>query len=177
MITVSYYAACSLDGFIATVDGGVDWLSDFHVEGEDFGYADFFDSIDSMVMGSATYEQVLGFGDWPYGEKPCWVMSKRPIQAVRPEITVTGLSPAGILAEIEDHHLTRTWLVGGARAAGAFRANGLIDEYLITVLPTLLGDGVPLFVDEGPRLNLQLVKNGSAGNGAVTLHYCRMEDG
>jgi dihydrofolate reductase len=177
MITVSYYVACSLDGFIATVDGGVDWLSEFHVEGEDFGYAKFFESVDAMVMGSATYEQVLGFGEWPYGDKLCWVMSQRPIQAVRPEITITALDPTGILAEIEDHHLTRAWLVGGARAAGAFRAHGLIDEYLITVLPTLLGDGVPLFVDDGPRLNLQLMKNGSAGKGAVTLHYCRSEDG
>jgi len=177
MITVSYYVACSLDGYIAAADGSVDWLSDFHSEGEDFGYAEFFESVDAMVMGSATYEQVLGFGDWPYGEKPCWVMSQRPIQAVRPEIAITGLGPAEILAEIEDHHLTRAWLVGGARAAGAFRAYGLIDEYLITVLPILLGDGVPLFVDEGPLLKLQLVKNGSVGKGAVTLHYCRSEDG
>jgi dihydrofolate reductase len=177
MITVSYYVACSLDGFIATVDGGVDWLSDFHVEGEDFGYGQFYRSIDSMIMGSTTYEQVLGFGEWPYRDKPCWVMSRRPLQVAPSEIIITDFGPSEVLAEIEARGFNRTWLVGGARAAGAFRAHGLIDEYLITVLPVLLGDGVPLFIDDGPRLNLQLVKSGNAGKGAVTLHYCRSEDG
>jgi dihydrofolate reductase len=68
-------------------------------------------------------------------------------------------------------------LVGGARAAGAFRAHGLIDEYLITVLPILLGEGIPLFVDGGSSQRLQLVKTSHNDNGAVMVHYSRPEDG
>jgi dihydrofolate reductase len=177
MITVTYYVACSLDGYIASSDGGIDWLSDFHVEGEDFGYGKFYESIDSMIMGSTTYEQVLGFGDWPYREKPCWVMSRRPLQAAPSEIIITDFSPPEVLAEIEARGFERAWLVGGGSLAGAFRAQSLIDEYLITILPTVLGDGIPIFVDDGPSERLHLVETHPIANGAVMLHYCRSEDG
>ena len=77
MIEIVYYVACSLDGFIATRDAGVDWLSTVEAEGEDYGYREFFDGVDAMLMGSRTYEQVLGFGQWPYGDKRCVVFSQR----------------------------------------------------------------------------------------------------
>ncbi len=177
MITVTYYVACSLDGFIATPDGGLDWLEDVSVEGEDFGYADFFASIDAMVMGSTTYEQVLGFGDWPYDDKRCWVMSDRPLQPTRLEISISPEGPAEVLAEIEAEGFSHAWLVGGGQLAGSFRAQNLIDEFVITVIPVVLGDGIPLFVDPGKRQSLQLVGTHRSGNGVVTLHYCRAEDG
>ena len=177
MITVTYYVACSLDGFIATADGGVDWLSEVSVEGEDYGYAEFFNSIDAMVMGSNTYEQVLRFGEWPYGDKLCWVLSERRMTPARLEITVSNRSPSEVLAEIEAEGLKRAWLVGGAELAGSFLAQHLIDEFVITVLPIVLGEGIPLFGDQGGRQLLQLVGSHRAGNGIVTLHYCRAEDG
>ncbi len=68
MTEVVYYVAMSLDGCIATADGGVEWLAPFESGGEDRGYVDFYSSIDSLLMGSRTYEQILSFGDWPYGE-------------------------------------------------------------------------------------------------------------
>lgn len=177
MITVSYYVACSLDGFIADADGGIDWLSDFHTKGEDFGYTKFYQSIDAVVMGRTTYEQVLGFGDWPYRDKPCWVMSRHPVQAAPSEIIATNFSPPEVLAEIEARGFERAWLVGGGAVAGSFRSQHLIDEYLITVLPIILGEGIPLFVDDAPAQRLQLVEAKQRGGGVVSLHYCRSEDG
>jgi dihydrofolate reductase len=177
MITVSYYVACSLDGFIATPDGAVDWLEDFSVEGEDFGYSEFFESIDAMVMGSTTYEQVLGFGDWPYGDMRCWVLSQRPLIPPRLEISVSDGAPSDVLAEIEAEGFTRTWLVGGGEVAGSFLSQHLIDEFVITVIPVILGAGIPLFADQTRRHPLQLVGTHRSGNGVVTLHYCRAEDG
>ena len=178
MITVTYYVACSLDGFIATPDGGVDWLDDVSVEGEDFGYGDFFASIDAMIMGSTTYDKVCGFGgDWPYGDKPCWVMSERPLKSVGSQVLISDGSPADVLREIEAQGFGRAWMVGGGQLAGSFREQNLIDEFVITIIPVILGEGIPLFADDSSRQLLQLVSTHRAGNGVVTLHYCRAEDG
>src|ERR1044071_7730004 len=72
MVEIVYYAAASLDGFIATSDGGIDWLPPIEAEGEDYGYRDFYASVDALLMGSATYEHILRHAAWPYAGKPCW---------------------------------------------------------------------------------------------------------
>ena len=103
--TLSYYAACSLDGFIATPDGGVDWLPPIDPDGEDFGFGEFFAGVDAIVMGRYTYEQSLSLsasaagmkdtgraeaGDWAYGDTPCWVMSHHPLNPPRSSIRVSA---------------------------------------------------------------------------------------
>ncbi len=171
MVQVVYYVACSVDGFIASPDGGVEWLSAMQRQGEDYGYAEFFASIDSMVMGSRTYEQVLGFGGWPYGDTPCWVLSRRSLTAVGSEVSVTASSPVAVLTNVARRGLRRLWLVGGSHLAGSFMAEGRISECIITVIPVLLGDGMPLFSRQGgqERLDLMGVRQFSAG--VVSLHY------
>ena len=77
VLEVVYYVACSVDGLIATPDGGLDWLTPFESSSEDYGYAAFYDSIDSVLVGSRTFEQSLTFGGWPYPGKPAWVFSAR----------------------------------------------------------------------------------------------------
>jgi len=77
MVEIVYYAAASLDGFIATPDGGVDWLPPIEAGGEDYGYGDFYPSVDAILMGSATYENILRHAAWPYPDKRCWVFSKQ----------------------------------------------------------------------------------------------------
>ena len=77
----SVYIATSLDGFIARQGGEIDWLGENNEEGgEDYGYAKFMDTVDVLVMGRHTYEQVLTFGDWPYGTKPVVVLSSRSLR-------------------------------------------------------------------------------------------------
>jgi len=171
MPDVIYYVAVSLDGYIATPDGGVDWLSAFQTPEEDYGYAAFFDSIDALLFGSRTYEQALGFGEWPYGDKPCRVFSKRPLSVVKPAVHLTAKEPPAVLRELAAQGLKRFWLVGGGQLAASFRQYGLITEYILSVIPVLLGDGLPLFSAPGPETTLILIDTTTYPNGLVQLHY------
>ena len=146
---IVYYVAASLDGFIATPDGGVEWLAPWEGSGQDYGYAAFLSSVDGLVLGSRTYEQALTFGSWPYGGKRAWVLSSRRLDAV-PGAVVTDGTPNDVVAEMAALGLRRVWLVGGGAIAGAFRAEGLISEYIVSVMPVILGGGVPLFRGPGP---------------------------
>jgi dihydrofolate reductase len=145
MPEIVYYVATSLDGFIATPDGGIAWLAPFEASGEDYGYAAFYASIDALLLGSRTYEQVLTFDPWPYPGKLCWVFSRRPLSPARTEVTVTAQSPRSVANELDARGIRRAWLVGGGELAGAFRAERLISEMIVAIIPLILGAGIPLF--------------------------------
>jgi dihydrofolate reductase len=157
---IIYYVAASLDGFIATPEGGIDWLKPFEGTGEDYGYGDFYASIEAVLLGRATYEQSLQFPEWPYADKPYWVFS-----------STTGNTPASVLAEMQARGLRRAWLVGGGRLAAAFRGERLITEHIISIVPVVLGAGIPLFDGPGPRETLRLKSSRSYPNGIVQLRY------
>jgi dihydrofolate reductase len=185
MAEIIYYVATSLDGFIATPDGGIEWLAPFEAGGEDYGYAEFYASIDALLLGSRTYEQVLTFDAWPYPGKPCWVFSRRALAPVRPEVIVTAQSPRQVAAELEARAIRRAWLVGGGQLAAGFRTEGLITEVIVAIIPVILGAGIPLFGATAPdprvfseaskvstsTLALQLVKHQVYPNGVVQLKY------
>lgn len=170
-VSVVYFVATSLDGYIADASGGVDWLSPFESESDDGGYIDFFSTIDGLIMGSRTYEQILKFGDWPYGNKPCWICSKWDLVLTRPEIKVTSGPPLAVIEEIQALGLQRVWLVGGGRLTAAFRAQHLICEYIITVVPVILGSGIRLFESPGPIEALELIESKAFPNGLISLTY------
>lgn len=176
MTEIIYYVAASLDGNIATPDGGVDWLSRYNTEGEDYGYSAFFKSVDALIEGSRTYEQALGFSEWPHPGKPCWVCTRRPLESRHPEVRFTSDAPEELVAELRRRGLRRVWLVGGARLAASFRKKGLIDQYIVSVIPTVLGSGIPLFGSPGPQENLKLVDCKPYSSGLVQLSYVRERD-
>jgi dihydrofolate reductase len=171
MSEIIYYLAASLDGFIATPDGGVEWLAEFEAPGKDFGYSDFYQSIDALFMGRRTYEQVLSFGEWPYPGKPSWIFSRRPLAISTPDITLADKNPKELLPELEKQDLHRFWLVGGASLAASFRAQGLINEMIITIMPVILGGGIPIFDPEGPGERLALLDSKKFENDIMQLHY------
>ncbi|PKQ19913.1 MAG: dihydrofolate reductase [Actinobacteria bacterium HGW-Actinobacteria-6] len=171
MPEIIYFVAMSLDGYIATPDGGVGWLAPFEGGPEDYGYTGFYDSVDAILLGSRTYEQVLTFGEWPYAEKPSWVLSSREFEAAAPEIVVTGSSPSAVAEEMRARGIRRAWLVGGAAVASSFRNEGLITEYIVSVMPVVLGGGIPLFGLPGPRERLTLVSEERYDDGVVQLIY------
>lgn len=171
MPDIILYIAASLDGYIARPDGYIGWLNAVEAEGEDYGYSSFYASVDSLVMGSVTYEQVRQFGAWPYEGKRCIVLSKRLAGSDLPGVTVTSKSPADVLADLEAEGHRRTWLVGGAAAVASFRASGLISRYIISVIPTLLGEGIPLFGPSQPGERLKLVNAEAFPSGLVQLTY------
>lgn len=167
MPKVTLYIATSLDGFIAEPDGGVGWL---FTEG-DYGYTAFFDSVGALLMGRRTYEQVLGFGEWPYGEKPTYVFTRSAPGGDHPHVEFVSGDLGAFVEELRRRTTGDVWLVGGAALVSAFRELGSIDEYILSVHPVLLGDGIPLFERSLPRETLRLLEVHTYESGLVQLRY------
>jgi dihydrofolate reductase len=173
---VVYYVASSLDGYIATPDGGVEWLTPFEAAGIDYGYADFYGSVDAVLVGSHTYEQSLTFGDWPYPGKPVWVFSARPLPTPAAGVTVTEASPESVVARLEEIGIARAWLVGGGALAASFRAAGLISEYVVSVMPVILGQGIRVLGGRGEPEPLRLLEATPYPGGVMQLRYAPLGD-
>ncbi|MBY6187721.1 dihydrofolate reductase family protein [Marinobacter hydrocarbonoclasticus] len=175
------YIATSLDGYIADVDGGVEWLHSVpNPEGNDFGFGAFMESIDALVMGRKTYESILSFNldlstQWPY-PKPVYVVSASPI-TVPTELegkvfSLTVAEPAAIVAELAQqghHHL----YIDGGRTIQGFMAAGLVDEMVISQMPIVLGGGVPLFGELTEQQTFELVSSEVLLEAIVKSHYRR----
>lgn len=175
MPEIVYYVAASVDGYIATPDGGVEWLAPFEASGEDYGYSAFLASVDAMLFGSRTYVQALTFGAWPYGGKPSWVFARGRLEAA-PGVTVTDRTPSEIASEMDARGLRRAWLVGGGTLARSFRAEALVTEYIVSIMPVILGGGIPLFAAPGPAERLQLVESAPFDSGVIQARYTRVHD-
>ena len=161
------YMACSADGYIADAKVGVGFLDAF--DGVDFGYDAFYASIDSLIMGRATFDQVRGFDlPWPYGGKPCHVMTSTDLSDP-PE----GVGRwTGTLADYSAAMRGKSaWVVGGARLQAAFIAAGLLDRLTLFVMPLLLGRGVALFPQGDAATSLVLSETQTYDRGVVRLDY------
>lgn len=148
-LRTSVFIAASLDGFIARPDGGIDWLDRPGFD-EDHGYDAFIADIDLLVIGRGTYEKVLSFGGWAYGDRRVVVLSRtlRPDDLpdrVRATVTVhPGPVDTAFLRELEASGATHAYVDGG-RVIQSFLREGLLDDMVITRIPVLLGSGLPLF--------------------------------
>src|SRR5437762_10558415 len=139
MPEVIYYVASSLDGYIATADGSVDWLSRFHSAGEDHGAAELEASVDALLLGSHTYEFALKLGQWPSPDKLSWVFTGRDLQVLHPSITLTAQTPREVIDLLASRGLHRARLMGGGKLPASFHAEQFISRYVIAVFPSLLG--------------------------------------
>lgn len=173
MLDLVYYVAASVDGYIAKPDGGLDWLAPYEGAAEDYGYSKFYNSVDAVLMGRNTYEQSLSFAAWPYPGKPCWVFSHGSTKNLPADVTVTTQSPAQAVPEIAARGVKRAWLVGGGALAASFQSQGLITEYIVTIIPVILGDGIPLFMPSGSTEKLSLVETKQYPDGLMQLRYMR----
>lgn len=173
---VSVYIATSVDGFIARTDGAVDWLNKENAvvpEGEDCGFAAFMNSIDTLVMGRKTYEQVLSFGQWPYGQTPVVVLSHNSISfpsSLPDTVTHSAESPLDLLERLSNAGVEHVYVDGGMTIRG-FLSEGLVDEITVTVIPVVLGDGIPLFGSMKNDINLAHVRTTAYDFGFVQTTY------
>lgn len=176
MGTVTLYIALSLDGYIAKPDGSVDWLSMVEEEGEDYGYADFYADMDALLMGRKTYEQILTFGDWPYPDKPTYVITGRELKAGPEPVhrLPTGDDLLPVITSLKQQY-EKLWLVGGGQLATSLHQAGLIDQYQLFLVPVTLGSGIPLFTGQSSQQQLDLVDSRHHHSGLVALNYCRVE--
>jgi len=178
--TVSVYIATSLDGYIAREDGSLDWLDEANAtapEGEDFGFRAFMESVDAMVMGRKTYEKVLSFGQWPYGETPVVVMSRNAIsfpKELPKEVSHSSEAPRDLFDRLSGDGIKHVYVDGGATIQG-FLADGLVDEITVTVIPVILGGGIPLFGPLEKDVRLTHVRTKAFAFGFVQSTYAVQE--
>ncbi|MBB2496592.1 dihydrofolate reductase family protein [Aquipseudomonas ullengensis] len=166
-----YYVAASLDGYIARPDGQGDWLESIQAARNDHGYNSFYDGIDALLMGRGTFNTLLALdGDWPYPGKPCMVLTRNPEEQLPVDVVMRHCTPAEGLAELAEQGCKRVWLVGGGSLAGNCFAAGLLDELVVSLVPYLLGAGIPL-LSTGLERPLKLLEQRSFANGVVQLHY------
>jgi dihydrofolate reductase len=177
---VTIHMAASLDGFIARKDGTVDWLetSDEFVGGDTMGpefVEAFLKTIDCYVMGSRTYETALRFEaqglGWSYGDKPTFVLTSRDLPRTRDTVEFYS----GDLAQLVNGHLRPTfrtiWFVGGGVVSGECLRLGLVDEVRYSILPILIGDGIPFFEKLNRDIALHLAEVKAYKSGTVELCY------
>ena len=171
MPTVILYIASSLDGYIARADGSIDWLSFVESPETDYGYAEFYAGVDAIAMGSRTYEQVLSFDEWPYPDKQTFVFTHRPLAQIAEDVTFTDEDPNEFVAGLDAAGIRTLWLAGGGDLVASFMQQRLIDEYIISIVPIVLGDGIPLFKGPLPEHRFQLLESTDYLSGLVQLHY------
>jgi dihydrofolate reductase len=177
---VTIHMVASLDGFIARKDGNVDWLetSDEFVGGETMEpqtIEAFLKTIDCYVMGSRTYEVALNFDakglGWAYGDKPTFVLTHRDLPRTRDTVAFYSGDLAQFVNERLRARFRSIWFVGGGAVSGECLRLGLADEVRYSILPILIGDGIPFFekLDRDVALHLAEVK--AYKSGMVALRY------
>ncbi len=167
----SVFIATSLDGFIARQDGTFDFLSIVESPGEDYGFAEFFGSVDVLVVGRHTYETALAFPEWPYAGKRCIVLTHRETPSVHGEHFFAGAA-AALVEQLALGGAQRLYVDGGA-VIRDFLVADLIDDLTLSIVPVLLGSGIALFGAEVPEQRLTLETSRSYPSGLVQLRYTR----
>ncbi len=164
MPKVIVYIASSLDGYIARENGDIDWLPEL----AESGYDAFYKSIDTVIMGKTTYDQVLTFGEYPYKDKKSFVFTSTNqnkdenaefVSDVE-KFVKDGFPGAG----------ENIWLVGGAQIIASFLKQGAVNEIIISVIPVLLGKGISLFKNIENETKLEFIKTEKYGQ-LVDLYY------
>ncbi|WP_433748121.1 dihydrofolate reductase family protein [Falsibacillus pallidus] len=168
---VILYIAQSLDGYIATNEGGIDWLSQVEKPNEDYGYGEFIETVDTVIMGRKTYEKVLSFGiEFPHKDKKCYVLS-RPKTGSDENVEFYNGNVRDLISDIQKEEGKNIFIDGGAEAVKACIEEQLIDEYVISIIPILLGDGIKLFQETAASSKLTLIEGKTFDTGLVQLKY------
>lgn len=167
--SVVLYIATSLDGYIARENGDINWLD--VVEGEgDSGYSEFYDTIDTVLMGNTTYKQTFELADqYPYTGKESYVFSRTKKE---PDSNVTYITEEipTFIEKLKQSEGSKIWVVGGAEILDLLMKDRLVDEFIIAILPIIIGNGIPLFKKDNPEVRLDLIGTKRYGE-IVLLHY------
>jgi len=170
---IKLYIAMSLDGFIAKPDGSVDWLHELpNPTNTDHGYADFYASITTTLMGYKTYQQILDWGiDFPYPDKTNYVFTRKQGLDDTEYVKFVASDAVKFIQQLKQEAGGDIWLVGGAQLNSVLWDAGLIDEWQVFIMPTILGQGVPMLAGKPEIGQLSLVESTAFPTGAVRLTY------
>ncbi len=169
MRPVVLFIAMSIDGHIARPNGDIDWL----FTDQDYGYDNFLNRIDTVVMGNRTYEVICSFGDYPFQGKQTVVFSHTRQGADENGALFTQKEPSLWLEEERQKSGKAIWLVGGPKLLRQFWQHDLVDEMIISLHPNVLGEGVPLFDPPVAAREWQLGEVFPYKTGLVQIHYLR----
>ena len=166
----SVFVGTSLDGFIARLNGNLDFLP--AGGGEPHGYDEFMASVDALVIGRKTFETVLTFDTWPYGQKPVFVLSTRALAPTPTGAVVERMSgaPAEIVSQLAARGIQHIYVDGGITIQRFLQA-GLIQRLIITRVPVLIGEGIPLFGTVPRDITLRHVATRQYASGLVQSEY------
>ena len=174
MRRIILYIATSIDGYIATEDGGVEWLNEIsNPTNEDHGFKDLLASIDTVLMGGKTYHEIIGFGiSWPYKDKKSYVVSRRNSN-VTPNENVHFIMEDVItrISELKSEVGKDIWLVGGGELTAMLLNANQIDEMQICTVPIILGNGIQLFPDKTKESHWKLVNSKFFSTGLLLSTY------
>jgi dihydrofolate reductase len=169
MRKVVLFIATSLDGYIADTSGGVDWL----FTDQDYGYTVFLETIDSVIMGRTTYEQILSFGEYPYSSKTGFVFSETRSGDRDENVEFVSGDVKSFVENLRQSPGKDIWLIGGGKLVRSFVQENLIDMFIIYVHPIILGAGISLFPSPLSTTHLTFQKSQAFDTGLVQLVYER----
>lgn len=171
---VVLYISMSLDGYIATEDNNLGFLSIIAKEGEDYGYNDFVKTTDTIIIGRKTYDKVLAMGyDYPHTDKDVYIITRKEKPAVGSFHFYNGDLKNLVLA-LKKKKGKNIYCDGGAEIANELMMHNLIDDFIISVIPILLGNGIKLFKNKRPEQILKLITAKTYSTGLTQLHYERV---
>jgi dihydrofolate reductase len=167
------YIAQSLDGYIAGPNGELDWLENIdNPEQSDFGFSAFMQVVDALLMGKNTFEMVASFGQWPY-QKPVFVVSNSLTSlpsGFDGKAQLLKGDPKELVAVLHGQGFNDLYIDGGLLIQSFLKEN-LVDELIISTIPVLLGEGIPLFGNCSNRINLNLKSSEVLAGQLVKSHY------
>jgi dihydrofolate reductase len=180
-VKATVFVGISLDGFLARKNGDIDWLTGSGEDGgadeaagaDDHGFKAFFDTVDVLVMGRNTYEKVLTFEKWYYGDKPVVVLTTRPLeipQRIAATVEVMSGTPGKIVERLAARGAKHLYIDGGITIQ-QFLGAGLIDRMVLSRLPVLIGTGIPLFGPLPRDVKWRLVSTKECAGGMVQSEY------
>ena len=175
MRKISLFIAISLDGYIAKPNNDLSFLKIVEKEGEDYGYAKFTSAIDTLIVGRKTYDYVLkeiGSSHYDNGERDIYVITRTP-KPNKGIVTFYTGDIAELVKKLKSENGKDIYCDGGAEVINELLKLDLIDEYIISIIPILLGNGTRLFNDGRPEQLLELISSKSFETGLMQLHYKR----
>lgn len=169
---VKLFIATSLDGYIATKNESIQWLENIEGEGDN-SYLSFYEEIDTVIMGNKTYQwlESQNLSEFPYQGKDCYVFSRKETGSDENVIFVND-DVERFIQMLQNKEGRDIWIVGGGELLSSFIEQDLIDEYIITVAPIILGEGIPLFKAGSSSISLSLIGT-QKFNQFIELHYER----
>ena len=168
---VILYIASSLDGYIAKPNNDLSFLGIVQKEGEDYGYSDFVKTIDTVILGRKTYDWVMTqVPEFPHADKKTYVITRNARECVGKTEFYTG-DMKELISKLKKEEGKNIFIDGGAEIVNELLRNNLIDEFIISIIPIIVGNGIRLFKDGRPEQLLKLVSSKSYDTGLTQLHY------